>query len=297
VQSPIFELTTSGAILLADAGSTKISWTIVHTDGTKKAFITQGINPAYLDDADILGRMKTDVLPELDEVQITSVRFFGAGVFGIHIERLESIFRWQLKCDDVICRSDMEGAAVALFGKEAGVACILGTGSNSCLCEAGVIIDQIPTLGFVLGDEGSAGWLGKQLLRHYFYRSMPQELSEAFGAIAPNRGELLRIIKEDPYFNRYIASFASFFAHDPTHPFLMGIIEKGFQVFISGHVLPYGEDQLKALTVGFVGTVASTHSLTLDKVLTEMGCKTGLILKAPIDALVDRFLDASTVRK
>lgn len=296
MQSPIFELTTSGAILLADAGSTKISWTLVHTDGTKKAFITQGMNPAYLNDADILARMKSDVLPELEDLDVSSVRFFGAGVFGVHIERLESIFRWQLKCDDVICRSDMEGAAVALFGKEAGVACILGTGSNSCLCQAGVIVDQIPTLGFVLGDEGSAGWLGKQLLRHYFYRSMPTELAESFGAIAPSRMELLRIIKEDPYFNRYIASFASFFAHDPSHPFFVGIIERGFREFIGSHVLPYGEDRLKALTVGFVGTVASTHSVTLANILSDMGCKTGLILKAPIDALVDRFLDASTAK-
>lgn len=297
MQSPIFELTNSGAILLADAGSTKISWTVVHTDGSKKAFITQGMNPAYLNDADILARMKSDVLPELEDIAVSSVRFFGAGVFGVHIERLESIFRWQLKCDDVICRSDMEGAAVALFGKEAGVACILGTGSNSCLCQAGIIVDQIPTLGFVLGDEGSAGWLGKQLLRHYFYRSMPAELADSFGAIAPSRGELLRIIKEDPYFNRYIASFASFFAHDPSHPFLVGIIEKGLKEFISSHVLPYGEDRLKALTVGFVGTVASTHSVTLTKILSEMGCKAGLILKAPIDALVDRFLAASTAKK
>lgn len=296
MQSPIFELKTGGAILLADAGSTKISWTLVQTDGSKKAFITQGMNPAYLDDADILARMKSDVLPELEGNLISSVRFFGAGVFGVHVERLESIFRWQLKCEDVICRSDMEGASVALFGKEAGIACILGTGSNSCLCQAGVIIDQIPTLGFVLGDEGSAGWLGKQLLRHFFYRSMPDDLSQSFAGIAPSRAELLRIVKEDPYFNRYIASFASFFSHDPNHPFLIGIIEKGFRVFINAHVLPYGEDRLKALTVGFVGTVASTHSVTLARILEDMGCKPGLILKAPIDALVDRFLAASTIK-
>lgn len=296
MQSPIFELKTDGSILLADAGSTKISWTVVHSDGSKKAFITQGMNPAYLNDADILSRMKSDVLNELDGIDISSVRFFGAGVFGLHVERLESIFRWQLKCDDVICRSDMEGAAVALFGKEAGIACILGTGSNSCLCQAGVIIDQIPTLGFVLGDEGSAGWLGKQLLRHFFYRSMPIDLAESFAGIAPTRAELLRIIKEDPYFNRYIASFASFFAHDPNHPFLQDLIEKGLREFIGSHVLPYGEDRLKALSVGFVGTVASTHSLTLSNILADMGCKSGLILKAPIDALVDRFLDASIIK-
>ncbi|MDV7391872.1 hypothetical protein RZS08_10980, partial [Arthrospira platensis SPKY1] len=201
-------------------------------------------------------------LPALEERQPAAIRFFGAGVVGPHIERLQQLFQLTFGCHDVICGSDLLGASLALFGQESGIACILGTGSNSCVMEGGQIVDQIPTLGFILGDEGSAGWIGRQLLRHHFYRSLPADLQGPFAAIAPDRIELLTLMRQDPYFNRHIAGSAAFVGQHAEHPFIVELIRSSIREFLQFHVLPYGEDRVKALTLGFVGTVARCPTRT-----------------------------------
>lgn len=279
-------LRTDQPILVADAGSTKISWSLVFAHPSEDInFETKGMNPVYLDDAALQFRFKSEILSQLEGHIPQSIRFFGAGVFGKNIKRMQSLFRWYFKSSDIYCGSDLQGAALALFGQESGVGCILGTGSNSCLVRHGRIQDQIPTLGFVLGDEGSAGWLGKQLLKHHYYRTLPEDLKNSFSAIAPQREELLRIIREDAYFNRYIASYASFIAENVNHPFLNAIVRKGFRLFIDYHIAPYGKEQIEGLTLGFLGTVAHEHQPILVECVQEAGFEIGPILKMPIEAI------------
>jgi len=186
---------------------------------------------------------------------------------------------------EVFTYSDVIAAARALFRKNEGIACILGTGSNSCLWDGEKISFQIPPLGFWLGDEGSGGHLGKLLMLDYLHKEMPSDILEIFeqkhGVLT--RGEILtKAYKEDKP-NKYFASFSVFLSENRNNEYCINLIKNSFNQYLEKYLLKY--PQLKEQSIGFVGSIAYYYQDILAGVCGENGVTISKIIEKPMDEL------------
>ena len=167
-------------ILIADSGSTKVAWRVLHSDGTIQAIQTIGINPFFVSEEDILKTLEESLKPGI-RGNVEQVFFYGAGVAGNDkIEILTRCFHKAFPGCKVEANSDLLAAARCLCGAEEGIAAILGTGANTCFYDGEKIVDNVPACGYILGDEGGGAVLGKKLVSDYLKRMLPEDLSEAF---------------------------------------------------------------------------------------------------------------------
>jgi len=162
-------------LLIVDSGSTKTDWKLV--DKTFEfSFQTMGMNPFYMKDEEIEKELKNVVVPKLEKIP-DKVFFYGAGIISEQKQRMEKVLSISFPNAEVKAESDLLAAARALCGKQKGIACIMGTGANSCLYDGENIIDNIPPLGFIQGDEGSGAVLGKKLISMYLKRELPKHIA------------------------------------------------------------------------------------------------------------------------
>jgi N-acetylglucosamine kinase-like BadF-type ATPase len=179
---------------------------------------------------------------------------------------------------------DIVASIYATVGKSKGICCIIGTGSNITYFDGSKIHESKHGLGYILGDEGSGTWLGRQLITSYLYGKMPQELSDKFDAKYKIDKELIiKYVYQEPSPNFYLASFAPFLSENIDHPFIIDILKKGFTEFIETNIKSYSDYQDK--TCHFVGSIAYHFSEILKQLCQEKGIKVGKILKHPIDEL------------
>ncbi len=278
--------------LIADSGSTKTAWRLIKDINQIISIETIGYSPQYISTEEMIADLKVALLPKLtvSTTAITKISFYGTGcstprTVDIIKSALEHIFEHSI----IEVNHDLFGAARALCGHEAGVACILGTGSNSCLFDGEKINDNIPSVGFMLGDEGSGGYLGKKLVRAYFYRELPEELSLAFAnKYNLSRDEMLLNVYKQPAPNRYLASFSIFLSEYITHPFIQEFVQKGFQAFLEAMVLKY--DNVADLQINFLGSIAVHFQPQLEIVLKHNNLKIGKVVDNPVDELVKYHL-------
>ncbi len=270
--------------LIADSGSTKTDWLL--TDGTDRelTFRTKGINPFFRSSEDIYSELKADLFPRTGST-MDEIVFYGAGI--INQERGD-IVRTALNklFPDVPAEahSDILGAARALFGSGAGIACILGTGSNACLYDGKQVLAGIPPLGFILGDECSGAVLGKKLLGDYFKNVMPTDVQTLFGEeYFPTEAEVLRKVYREERPNKYLAGFT---------PFLSKYIEKSYcRDLVTNSARELFERNINQLPeaekfdLGFVGSVAWNFKSIIEGLAVEYGFQQPLILKEPIAKL------------
>ena len=196
-------------ILIADSGSTKTDWSL--TDGQGNVVMTcktQGINPIHMQDAEVLQILKSElILPESPQ----EVYFYGSGVTEAMKPRMNSLLQQAFPGAKVEAEGDMIGAARALFGNKPGIACILGTGANSCLYDGTKIVMNTPPLGYILGDEGSGAVLGKLFLNGIFKGSLPSAIKKRFlkwsGLDYPG---IINKVYREPLANRFLASICPF---------------------------------------------------------------------------------------
>lgn len=273
-------------ILVADSGSTKTAWSVLEGAMVKAEFTTLGMNPFFRSTENIVDELKKTHLPVMGSA-ISHVWFYGAGV--VNAEKGEIIKRALLHfCPDALIdtQSDVLGACRALFGKNSGIACILGTGSNSCCFDGTGITNQIPPLGFILGDEGSGAVMGKHLLGDYFKDVMPTELRLIFeNRFGLTKDEALNRVYRDARPSHFLASLTPFLSENLAHEYCKSFIEKNFTAFIERNVtkLPgYRESN-----IGFVGSIAWYFSDILKDVLKKFGIGDAVFLKDPIDGLVN----------
>jgi glucosamine kinase len=172
-----------------------------------------------------------------------------------------------------------------LCGREAGIACILGTGSNSCFYDGEKISFQVPPLGFWLGDEGSGGNLGKQLILSYLHKEMPEELRTKFNKRfgEKDRLEIIENAYQKPLPNRYFATFSKFIFDNRQHPFMYQLVSNAFGLFFEKYILKYPDFQ--KYKIHFTGSVAFYYSDILRRVAMEKGCTAGIIMESPIAGL------------
>lgn len=275
-------------ILIADSGSTKTDWRILHQNEVFAQTQTVGFNPYYQNADSIADELKVNLLP-LCTKEVTQVFYYGTGVTneekaGVIKEAILKVFP---TCQQIEAQSDVVGAARAACGKTAGIACILGTGSNSIYFDGEKTGFQVPPLGFWLGDEGSGGHLGKSLLLSYLHKEMSLEIrakfEEKYGTM--DRLTVLENAYHKPFPNRYFASFSRFLFDNLGDYFCRNLVENCFLQFFQKYILKY--PMCHETTVNFVGSVAFYYKDLLIKVADSQGIRIGRILITPIDGMVE----------
>lgn len=270
--------------IIADSGSTKTHWAVVR-EGEKATFEeTLGINPIHMSVDEIKDVIPSHLAPCTSYL---SVQFFGAGCVAPFSEKVKEALKDVYPDADIFVGSDMLGAARALFGNDEGIACILGTGSNSCLYDGKDIVMNIPPLGYVLGDEGSGAVLGKYFFNALFKGFLPKEmLDEYLEKEKLSYAEIIERVYRKPLANRFLASTSHFIAsHLDSEP-LRELVKENFRAFFRRNVMQYGRPDLE---VGIVGSIAHVYRKELMEVALEESLKLNRIVQSPIELLVERL--------
>jgi len=273
-------------ILIADSGSTKADWKIITHQGEVQSQSTSGFNPFFQNSEVIESTLRKEFNGQLKKDEATEVHYYGAGCSDAYrCEIVEVALQKLFPKAAIKVSHDLLASARALCGDESGIACILGTGSNSCLYDGLKVIDNVTNMGSFVGDEGSGMQIGKELLKGYFYREMPKELIPVFEEFCPDgkRGILNKIYDSDTP-NVYLATFAKFMSENRDHLYIQQIVYNCFEEFIKRHVQKY-EGHTK-LPIHFVGSVAYYFKDILKLVLDMKNLTLGQVIKKPIDNLV-----------
>lgn len=271
--------------LIADAGSTKIDWILLDNEGDIAAeFYTVGVN-ALLASTEEVNSMLMEVKEQLPEGKIDGIYYYGSGCATDRIcNRMRELIAEVWDSDEIFVSTDLLGAARSLFGKNKGIVCILGTGSNSCLYDGNTISMNIPSLGYILGDEGSGAALGKRLISDAMKRQLPEKIRTDFlNEYSLTVEELLERVYRQPFPNRFLASLVPFISKNIWNPYLYSIVLKEFQDFFTRNVAMYPGGRY--LPIGFVGGIANTFSDILTEAASLQGFKVSTIVKSPARGL------------
>ena len=272
-------------ILVADSGSTKTDWRIVASDGTEKRISTVGINPFHQRGDDIINILNNSDLPEFAD-QVTKVFFYGAGCnYDDKIKIVHDSIVKVFNNAYVEVYHDLIAAARALCGRSEGITCILGTGSNSCYYDGINVARNRPSLGYVLGDEGSGAFIGKKFIQDFLYGKIPESVHSKFVEEYPDLtiDKILDKVYSGYLPNRYLASFTQFIHKNISNPYLHGLVYECFYAFLDNHVCKY--EKYKELPSHFVGSISFYFQDILRKVARDTGVSIGKIIKSPIDGL------------
>jgi glucosamine kinase len=274
-------------IIIADSGSTKADWQVVMNGIVVHSVNTMGLNPFYHDEQTVFEVLKEGYAGLFNPEDISEVHFYGAGCSspercGIIKNGIKRFFSKA----DVTVEHDVLAAARSTCGNQPGIACILGTGSNSCSYDGIKITDNLPSLGFMLGDEGSGCYLGKMLIRKLFYRELPPDVLSLFNIkYGLTKENILENIYNKPGANVFLAKFSRFFSENSMHPFLRKMVRQAFVDFYESMVVKYSNYQKDK--VHFVGSISFYFRDILEDVSKEYGCKLGKTIKQPIHGLVE----------
>lgn len=270
------------ALLIADSGSTKTDWLLVAPDGTHTELHTYGINPARDTRVYIYNVLYHQLLTQLPEtIALQAVYFYGAGCLEPFSQTVRSIIQELLPECTVEVESDLLGAARALCGHEPGIACILGTGSNSCLYDGKRIVAHTPPLGYILGDEGSGSFLGKTLLNGLFKGVLPEALMQDFcDSYNMTLPDIIEHVYRQPSANAFLASFMPFIAERRDIPEIHDMLLWAFQQFIARNIVIYGH---KEMPLHCVGGIAHQFSQEITEAAALYGMQIGRILRRPIE--------------
>lgn len=285
--------------LIADGGSTKTDWALLKDAELLIRFTTQGMNPGLMSDETIVSLLKTEVLPILHDTfeksqiineffaladNLDHVVFYGAGCRSEQEERMSRLLMAELGSRNVFVASDLLGAAHALCGEEEGIVCILGTGSGSALYDGKCFVQSTPSLGYVLGDEGSGAVLGRRLLSDVLKSQLPSHLCRAFiDTYKVDAASVIQHVYREATPNRYLAGFTRFLAAHREESSIQALLIDEFRRFFLRNVCTYGRSDL---SVNFVGSIAFVFEQELREAASSLGLIVGKILRSPLDALI-----------
>jgi len=293
-------------ILIADSGSTKTDWTLLlssseeNTNKVIATFKTQGITPIHQTAADIRQILGQELMSQLSTfprahlvsmgildtslVQHASVCFYGSGCTPAHVPMMKQVLNEVLSPKDVEVHSDLMAAARALCGHDAGIACILGTGANSCLYDGEQIVQNTPALGYILGDEGSGSVLGRLFLNVIFKNPKMANLRDKFlEETKQTQADIIKKVYNEPMANRYLASTSTFIIEHLDNPTLRQLVIDNFRQFFRSNIDPYNR---KDLPVHFVGSMAFHYRSQLEEAAKLEGYTIGQTLQSPMEGLI-----------
>lgn len=275
-------------ILIADSGSTKTDWRLIDDEKKIHQFATQGLNPYFQTTTEISEILKSELLPQLQS-QISYLKsqiyFYGA---GCEADSKKELIREALLLvfpNAVIeVNSDMIGAARAMCGSEPGIAAILGTGSNTCYYDGAKSVENVASLGFILGDEGSGAHIGKTFIQAYLNKEMPEDLSKRFyERFKLSLSDILDGVYKKPMPNRFLASFSKFIYQNLKEQFVIDLVADCFEQFFDKHICKYAKH--KEVKLSCVGSVAFYYSNILRAVAIKKGVNIDKIIETPIAGL------------
>ncbi|MCM1292942.1 MAG: ATPase [Bacteroides sp.] len=268
--------------IIADAGSTKTNWAIINDDGTTEIVNSPGINPLTTDDHTIIDRLTLYLTPKL-QCTPDSIIYYGAGCIPPHLGRMKLLIKQCTGCTNVEVRSDMLGAARSLCGHNRGIACILGTGSNSCFFDGHDIVDATPALGYILGDEGSGSALGRRLVGDLYKRRMPARLVEAFRyETYLTMTDVIESVYRRPEANKFLASLVRFINNHIDKECIEEMVTDEFCRFLTRNVANYPD-----VPVSFTGSIAMVFEPQLVKALHSLGMELGKIEADPLAGMIE----------
>ena len=272
--------------LIADSGATKCEWCLLE-GGKKKKIMTTGISPYFLDAAQIEQLLLKSLVPKLKDAVIDEVYFYGTGLSNQNnVQILKTVLKKVFKKSKIAVETDLTAAARALCGRTKGIACILGTGSNSCYYDGRKIAKNSPGIGYILGDEGSGAYLGKKVIQYYLYQTFDEELMVSFEKrFLTSPMDILENVYKKPLANRYLASFAIFLAENRGHYMIENIIEDGLNDFFFTHIYKYKESWTHP--INFIGSIAYGFKDVLQDLCNTYELELGKVLKAPMKGLTE----------
>ncbi len=286
----------SGKILIADCGSTKVRWVLLDTCGKILLldFETTGFNAAVTSPEEIRRILRNEVAPKLQSADIDTLHFYGAGCIGGDVNwRLMDMLAEYIPAYWIEVASDLVAAARALFGRGRGIACILGTGSNSGLYDGREIVANTPPLGYILGDEGSGAVLGRRLIGDLFKGLLPAEIVRDFeDEYHLSKADVINMVYRHGPSNRWLASFCPFISAQIGHPEIAALVTEEVRRFLQRNVRRYftGTASPADTPLGFIGTIAVVFKPQLLDACTCEGLTVKTINRSPIHGLKNYHL-------
>ena len=271
-------------ILIADSGSTKTDWCVAEDGKVLRRTKADGINPVFQTDEELCDATR-DVARQLEDIRPEAIHFYGAGCIPTQTERVKCALKQAFTgAEDVEAGSDMLGAARGLCGHQAGIACILGTGSNSCFYDGENIVANVSPLGFILGDEGSGAVLGRLLVGALLKNQLTPGLKEAFLAqYALTPADIIERVYRRPLPNRFLASLSPFLAEHLEDAGVHQLVLDAFRDFLRRNVMQY---DWQAHDVHFCGSIAWHYKKILAEAGASLGIRIGQVIQSPMEGLV-----------
>jgi glucosamine kinase len=276
-------------ILIADSGSTKTEWKVIKDGTPQESIFSSGINPFFLSGEDIYHLLQKE-LKSLESNSFSDVYFYGTGCNSRAKEdTVKSAISRFVSPGNIFVGSDLLAAARSLCLDQPGIACIIGTGSNSCYYDGSVIVSNVSPLGYILGDEAGAAVIGRKLVSGVLKKQYPQEVIDIFfNTYKITPAEILENVYMKPFPNRFLGQFAKFISANIEIPSLREIIISCFEDFIIRNILQYPES--KVLPVHFTGSIAYHFSSFLEELLVKKNLKPGVITLSPMENLIKYHL-------
>ncbi len=274
--------------LIADCGSTKIDWAMIQGHQVTARATTTGMNALMLTDEEMASTIERELLPQIDSTAVTEIYYYGAGIIG---EEVTASVRRALQrnfpgAGVIEIASDLLAAARAVCGTEPGIACIMGTGSNSCYYDGHAVRDNVSPLGYILGDEGSGAVLGKLLVGDVLKRQLPDEVCRRFDAkFGLSRLDIIQRVYKQPAANRFLASLVPFIGENIDVPEVRQLVLNAFKAFFRRNVASY--PQSRELPVNFVGSIAFIYRDILEEAAQAYGMRIGTVIQSPIEGLIN----------
>ena len=277
--------------LIADSGSTKTTWSVVWNGNLVRSIYTKGINPYFQTCGEIEEEIKNGLMPQLESFfplggfSVDTIYFYGAGCVFDKADIMRDAISSCIKTSEINIYPDLLAAAHSTCGYEAGIACIMGTGSNSCFYDGQKIVKNVPPLGFILGDEGGGATLGRLLVGDVLKEVLPEYLRDAFfERFELTQAEILDHVYKRPFPNRFLASLSPFLSEHIDVPEIHAIVFENFISFFTRNVMQYDYEKY---AVNFVGSVAYHYKDVLTEAAETVKVRIGKVFKNPMNGLIN----------
>lgn len=281
-------------LLIVESGSTKADWMLIK-DGSAVPYNTKGFNPFFHGKEDIVLELNDHLELDLIKDQVTEIYFYGAGCsspeLNARIEAGLSAFFINAK---IVVGHDLLACALSLYEGKPLIASILGTGSNSCYYDGSGLKEEVPALGYILGDEGSGSYFGKRILADYLYNRLPDAMMKELTNQGLTKDRIIENVYMKSDANVYIASFMPVLIKNKDLDYCQRLIKKGLSEFINVHVKCF--KNYRDAQVSFVGSVASLLKEELQEVCETEGVQFGKVVRRPLENLVKYHVNNSMIQ-
>jgi N-acetylglucosamine kinase-like BadF-type ATPase len=276
-------------ITIIESGSTKADWLIIDED-TRFQHHTIGFNPFFHTSEFVKENLEGDSFLSNWFSKSGEIHFYGAGCSSHELqETIKSGIKSVFKNSEVHVDHDLSAAGLSVYRGNDVIACILGTGSNSVFFNGNKLTEVVPALGYILGDEGSGSFFGKQMLSDFLYNKLPKPMVEEFIERGLSKDAIFKNVYMEPNANVFLASLSPILINNKNLDYSQKLIQKGFDLFIENHVMCY--PNYRDVEVSFVGSIAALLSDELSQACERKGLKLGQIIRRPIDALANYHLE------